>query len=216
MSDNAAFDSAKAYLMKMDDGGGSSLYDHLGDVLLKVLEEQPKNALQEFERMSAEVKGASSNQLSTPAPSTVEDCTYERAVKLGQFLQPAKPTVGEDGEVEEEETGESAAMEDVMQLADSMEKAGVGLGKEEWYRVALSLTNLAAECKEKYGIESIRFFGKIFGSKADYLIAEGTPGEGDREPDGLAEIDETQKYDKKFVAWEEPEKRMQYQRIFCL
>ena len=54
-TDSAAFDNAKAFLMKSGDEG-SSLFDHIGDVLLKVLEERPADALSQFESLSAQVK----------------------------------------------------------------------------------------------------------------------------------------------------------------
>ena len=52
---DAQFVSAKQYLMASEDGG-TSLYDHLTDVMLKVLEEQPSNIADCFEMVSAEAK----------------------------------------------------------------------------------------------------------------------------------------------------------------
>lgn len=46
--------------------------------------------------------------------------------------------------------------------------AGVGLSKEETYRIYLAMQKLAKE-KE---LPMVRFFGKIFGTKADYVILE--------------------------------------------
>jgi hypothetical protein len=48
------FDKAKAFLMTKE--GPSSLYDHLTEVILKVITEQPRNAVATFEQVSALVK----------------------------------------------------------------------------------------------------------------------------------------------------------------
>jgi radial spoke head protein 4A len=48
-------DEAKAFLMKSD-SNGNNLFDHLTDVLLKILEEKPQQAFDVFETISTEVK----------------------------------------------------------------------------------------------------------------------------------------------------------------
>jgi radial spoke head protein 4A len=45
----------------------------------------------------------------------------------------------------------------------------VGLSAEEWFRLSLSLQKL---CDTEEGIESPRFWGKVFGRSADYYIVE--------------------------------------------
>jgi radial spoke head protein 4A len=54
------------------------------------------------------------------------------------------------------------------------EWGGVGLGKEEMYKIMLSLKRLV----ESNPIKTIRFFGKIFGRRSDYIIAESEMKEG--------------------------------------
>lgn len=44
----------------------------------------------------------------------------------------------------------------------------VGLGKDETYRILLALKKLTADHK----LASVRFWGKIFGTQANYIIAE--------------------------------------------
>jgi radial spoke head protein 4A len=44
----------------------------------------------------------------------------------------------------------------------------VGVGREEIFRIWLALKQLV----EKYPLESIRFWGKIFGIEQNYYIAE--------------------------------------------
>ncbi len=51
-----------------------------------------------------------------------------------------------------------------------LEWAGVGFGEEEVYKLSKSIKRLAAMS----GASSLRFWGKIFGTKQDYLVCEGT------------------------------------------
>jgi len=50
------------------------------------------------------------------------------------------------------------------------EWAGVGLAKEDVYRVHLAMGQVRASA----GLASIRFFGKIMGTQSDYYVLEGT------------------------------------------
>ena len=66
----------------------------------------------------------------------------------------------------------------------SLRSAGVGLGKEESYRVYSSLLALQQSKKLTF----VRFFGKVLGTGADYYVAEATwetppePPEGEEPP----------------------------------
>lgn len=53
----------------------------------------------------------------------------------------------------------------------------IGLGREEFFRINLSLKQLT----EKYPLASTKFWGKIFGTKANYIIAEAEFQEGEGE-----------------------------------
>jgi len=76
----------------------------------------------------------------------------------------------EDGEEEEEEEVEhNAQAPDLQQEAFLLQQAGVGLGDEEWFRLSLSIQQL---CDTEEGIESPRFWGKVFGRGADYYVLE--------------------------------------------
>ena len=48
------FEQAKAYLQT--DSGGINLYDHISDVLLKIIKEKPTNAVEVFEHLSNVIK----------------------------------------------------------------------------------------------------------------------------------------------------------------
>jgi hypothetical protein len=48
------FEQAKAYLQS--DSGGVNLYDHISDILLKIVKEKPSNAIEVFEHLSNVIK----------------------------------------------------------------------------------------------------------------------------------------------------------------
>ena len=68
------------------------------------------------------------------------------------------------GESEEVET----PLPNLLELCYFFEQAGVGIGREETFRVWLALKQLV----EKYPLESIRFWGKMFGIEENYYVAE--------------------------------------------
>ena len=76
-----------------------------------------------------------------------------------------------DGE-EEDNAGEGeeteSSLPNLLELSYLFEQAGVGLGREETYRIWLSLKQLV----DKYLLESVRFWGKIFGIEQNYYVAE--------------------------------------------
>lgn len=74
------------------------------------------------------------------------------------------------------------------------EQAGVGIGKEETFRVWLALKQLV----EKYPLDSIRFWGKIMGIEDNYYIAEVKFQEGkdEEEEAEIAEAEESAEVEK--------------------
>lgn len=74
----------------------------------------------------------------------------------------------------------------MLELANYFEQAGVGLGKEETFRMWLAMKQLV----ERYPLESIRFWGKIFGIEENYYIVEVKFQDGkDEEEEGEEEED---------------------------
>ena len=92
----------------------------------------------------------------------------------------------EGNDVEKPKNEGLADIRDLLRDADLLEKAGVGLGKSETWRVVCALTGLGDDAE--FAVSSVRFFGKIFGTKADYLVAEVVPGAAG-EPAELSEED---------------------------
>lgn len=80
MASDGAFDvfeEAKSFLLHTDVNGGT-LYDHLSDVMLRILEQRPKDSLLHFENLSLETKKAkliNAPPVETPQkePETIDD-----------------------------------------------------------------------------------------------------------------------------------------------
>ncbi len=152
---------AKALLQKTG-GHGGSVYDHLTDVILKILTEQPTAGIADIEAISASVQaGASPSQ-----PRTDElDAAIQGHIRSLAALFKA-PGAGEGDE-------EPAPAEPVQNLTEEghyLEWAGFSLGRTETFRLQLALGHLAA----KEPVRGLRLWGKLLGMGGDYIVVEGS------------------------------------------
>ncbi|NWT53747.1 RSH4A protein, partial [Erythrocercus mccallii] len=194
-----AIKNAKAYLLKTSTKSGLNLYDHFANILTKILDEQPTNAVDIIENISKDVKWAQfQKKLDTLRDEPLIPPTSEAAEKYkALFVREG----GEEREEGEEEMGEPT-LPNVMETAFYFEQAGIGLNKDESYYIFLALKNLI----RVQPVQTCRFWGKILGLDMNYIIAEvqlregeqdeeageegeGTTAEGEKET-GEAEEDE--------------------------
>jgi hypothetical protein len=61
-------------------------------------------------------------------------------------------------------------IEDVLLLSRMLEWAGISFGKNEWFKIRLAMKKLMVESDAV----SLRFWGKIYGTTADYYIIQGS------------------------------------------
>nr|XP_054414048.1 radial spoke head protein 4 homolog A isoform X3 [Pongo abelii] len=167
--------NAKAYLLKTSSNSGFNLYDHLSNMLTKILNERPENAVDIFENISQDVKMAHfSKKFDTLQNENELLPTYEIAEKQkALFLQ--GHLEGVDQELEDEIA--ENALPNVMESAFYFEQAGVGLGTDETYRIFLALKQLT----DTHPIQRCRFWGKILGLEMNYIVAEVEFREGEDE-----------------------------------
>nr|XP_010347609.1 radial spoke head protein 4 homolog A isoform X2 [Saimiri boliviensis boliviensis] len=153
--------NAKAYLLKTSSKSGLNLYDHLSNMLTKILDERPENAVDIIENISQDVKMAHFSKKFDALQNENEMLpTYEIAEKQkALFLQ-----------VEN-------ALPNVMESAFYFEQAGVGLGTDETYRIFLAFKQLT----DTQPIQRCRFWGKILGLEMNYIVAEVEFREGEDE-----------------------------------
>ncbi|CAM9292680.1 unnamed protein product [Choristocarpus tenellus] len=170
----STYEEARQFLQK-ESPGGVSLYDHLADVLLKILSEKPSNVSAVFEHLSASVKDAriSSDDY---APTTGEVAAHTSQLKWAGTSQdlfsiPDEPTEG------------GPNVPDILDEANMWEWAGISFGRLETYRLYLSVRKLAESLPGDH--ESLRFWGKISTREQDYFLVEGKATD-----EGLGEYDE--------------------------
>ncbi|NWY58836.1 RSH4A protein, partial [Chionis minor] len=168
-----AIQNAKAYLLKSSTTSGLNLYAHLANMLTKILDEQPTNAVDIIENISKDVKWAQFQKKMDTLRDEYEILpTYEAAEKRKALFLKAN---GGDEELEEE-IGETP-LPNVMETAFYFEQAGIGLSKDEYYHIFLALKKLVTV----QPIQTCRFWGKILGLEMNYIIAEVQYHEGEEE-----------------------------------
>jgi radial spoke head protein 4A len=143
------FDTAKAFLMQADGPATTSVYDHLSELIGKLLNEKPNNAIEILENLSYELKANKFNATSTlhEQPEASESVllakSQERLLKY-------------ETEVPEEEEDSEQLVPNVPELARHFEDADIGLGREETFRVFLALKQLT----EDQPLKNVTFWGK--------------------------------------------------------
>ncbi|XP_074616257.1 radial spoke head protein 4 homolog A-like isoform X5 [Acropora palmata] len=163
-------DKAKAFLLKTSSASKKNLYDHLGEVLSKILDERPKHCVDIFEDISKGIKGKTEGT----QEDIVDDKESKELAEVHQKL--FEDGDGEGGEPEVEEDVETP-LPDLMNLVFFFEQAGIGLSREEMFRVFLALKQLV----DSKPLQMVRFWGKVFGIECNYYIAEVEYREGEEE-----------------------------------
>ncbi|NWZ34524.1 RSH4A protein, partial [Brachypodius atriceps] len=180
-----AVKNAKAYLLKTSTKSGLNLYDHFANILTKILDEQPTNAVDIIENISKDVKWAQfRKKMDTLRDEPLIPPTFEAAEKCKALF--FKEGGEEEHEEVEEEMGQPT-LPNVMETAFYFEQAGIGLSKDESYYIFLALKNLI----RVQPIQTCRFWGKILGLEKNYIIAEVQLREGEEEEETGEEGEET-------------------------
>ncbi|XP_043918418.1 radial spoke head protein 6 homolog A-like [Protopterus annectens] len=204
---NLTTQNAKAYLMKTSMKSNLSLYDHLARVLIKVLDERPMDVVDIFEDISRDVKRLRfCKKLDTLRDEPELSFTYDMAeIHKGLFTKEAAEGV----EQEHDDEALDSALPNVMELAFFFEQAGIGLSREEMFRIFLSLKQLV----DTQPLQKCRFWGKLLGIQSNYIVAEVEFREGEDESEaeeegeeGEKEGDEAKDEEEKEEAEDEPPK----------
>ncbi|XP_043849837.1 radial spoke head protein 6 homolog A [Dromiciops gliroides] len=166
--------NAKAYLLKTSVKCDLSLYEHLVNLLTKILNERPEDPLAILESLNRTVQQEwFHKKLDTLRDDPEMQPTYEMAEKQKiLFLRGAG-----EGEQEMEEEVTEIPVPNIIESGFYFEQAGVGLNSDETFRIFLSLKQLV----EQQPIQTCRFWGKILGLERNYLVAEVEFREGEEE-----------------------------------
>lgn len=182
----------KAFLMQAD-AEGRSVYDHLQNCFLDILDENTLDVANRPERLAEFSALLKQQQFAfgdaappTAAPPAVDPAVAAHA-KLATklFERPAPEVVTEVQRPTPYTTittttvkpKAAPAVPAIASDAQSWRAAGVGLPARECFHLEQSITKLAME----KGLEETRFLGKIFGTHGNYLVVTSKRHVGDGE-----------------------------------
>ncbi|XP_048797122.1 radial spoke head protein 6 homolog A-like isoform X3 [Lagopus muta] len=182
-----ACQNAKAYLLKSSITSGLNLYDHLVNVLTKILDEQPTDPVDILENISKDLKAAQfQKKMDTLRDEHEILPSFESAeMRRNLFLK------SDGGDEEREEELGGTPLPNMMETAFYFEQGGIGLSRDETYLIFLALKKLVSV----QPIQTCRFWGRILGREKNYIIAEVQYREGEEEEETEEEeiIDEGDK-----------------------
>ncbi|RKO97157.1 hypothetical protein CXG81DRAFT_11583 [Caulochytrium protostelioides] len=188
------FQNAKSYLqsVSMSSESGVSLYEHMTELVARLLETRPKDALADIEAISAQVKRRRfpADRHVVAQHFTAPSATLESAKnQIALFEAPAADEAQQlllQQQQQQLQGQEPCEIPDILSLAQLWEWAGVSLGPERTFTLMLSIRHMT----QTKPVKSVRFWGKISGTKADYLILEAElrddVDEADLDPADLA------------------------------
>ncbi|XP_037876247.1 radial spoke head protein 6 homolog A [Bombyx mori] len=206
---------AKNFLKQQSAATGDTLYDHLVDVVQKILSQKPPDVVDHFEQYSWQVKQEkfrpNFDLLNDVYLSPPQLAVVRRIEEMFRLVK-SKAEKAEDMDEEEQELDleEDNVKPRIADLIDSnyyFKECGFGLPDSECYAVYIALNMLAI----KEPVSTVRFFGKIYGTKENYYVAEteltleeldrrirefelkDMPGEGEGIEEGQMQVAEEQK-----------------------
>lgn len=142
---------------------GVSVYDHINEILLQMVENQEEHPLSEFERYSQEIQrkrltSGPELQLLNDDPKKLEELLSKLRIQL------AKPEKTED----DPETVNLGELRNLLADERVTKKAGVSISEEEVYYLNLSIKKLI----KKRSLTKVDFWGKIFTRTRDYYVLD--------------------------------------------
>ncbi|XP_039722183.1 radial spoke head protein 6 homolog A [Pteropus medius] len=173
-----AVQNAKAYLLQTSVNCELSLYEHLVNLLTKILNQRPEDPLSILESLNRTTQ----MEWFHPKLDTLRDDpemqpTYEMAERQKALFVRGGGSGSGEGEQEMEEEVADTPVPNIMESAFYFEQAGVGLSSDESFRIFMALKQLV----EQQPILTCRFWGKILGLNRSYLVAQVEFREGEEE-----------------------------------
>jgi len=182
------FINNKAFLLQTSTKSGLNLYDHLASCLKKVLQERPNDVTDIFEDISQEVKRS---KFTSDTDTLQEKIDRSTEVSLAEIQKKLfdRPE-GEEEEAVDDDV--ESPLPNLMETFFFFEQTGVGINREEIFRLWLGLKNLV----DNYPVQKVRFWGKIFGTEQNYYVSEVEFREGEEEEEEEEEQEEDKDDDK--------------------
>ena len=181
--------NAKLFLQNCSLESGDSLYDHLSNIIGKVIDERPKNVVDYFEEFSQRVREETfrlNEIILEKAYQEPERLAFAKKIlpSLINFKQNSmydEKTLEED-EIDEQENGEEEEEDDEVKVFTEIPKynfmeqqfhwnsIGIGFANDETFLLSCALAHLG----ENSSIATYHFWGQIYGLHNNYFIAECT------------------------------------------
>ncbi|XP_042904530.1 radial spoke head protein 6 homolog A [Parasteatoda tepidariorum] len=188
------FERAKSILSVVSPKTNLSLYDHLGDILRRVLRFGIEDGVDNLEDISRSIKDEKRSPETEIIEGILLDENLQKMIeekKLFYKLSPIderKPAIKpstivdeedmdayeEEDESEEKDTEDedlpdlAASLPDLHHKIGRFRLGGIGLSDEEVHDLNVALRNLA----QTYKLEKVEFWGKMFANQGNYYIAE--------------------------------------------
>ncbi|AWP11530.1 putative radial spoke head protein 6 -like A-like [Scophthalmus maximus] len=180
--------SLKASMLKNSTKSNLNIYDHLTRLLIKMIDEQPQNAVDVVEDMSLDIK----RSLFEDKETTLRDLPETTASEL--LAEQQRLLFSQPEEAEQEDEQVETPLPNVSEIGFYLEQAGVGLGREEMQRVFLALKQLV----ESQALLRCRLWGKILGTESSYIVAEAECREWEEEEEQITDeaAEEEEREDK--------------------
>ena len=100
------------------------------------------------------------------------------------------------------EESDTSSIQDLMTDLTSLKFCGIDFGDTESYKIYLSMRKLASGLSESGDLQSLRFWGKILGSEADYFVCQGQySGSDDEDAENSKDLEIGDNSPNKFTYW---------------
>lgn len=150
--------------------GNSNLYDHITNILGKMLLDNPTNPYDNIESYSHDVKFSNFDYKKDTNFDHKERMreTYGEIKEWADKALSNLEKINVGSEEEPQDPGQCGYVPNLPEEMKKFEWAGIYFGEEETYQLQKSLTKLAHQTKAK----SLKLWGKILGSEKDYYVVE--------------------------------------------
>ncbi|KAK0164268.1 hypothetical protein PV328_002914 [Microctonus aethiopoides] len=165
---------AKKFLMRHSSESNSNLYDHLSELLEKILTERPKNAVDVFEEYSKQLKNERMKINTRIREVYIPPQHHEESQQLIELF---KSLINEESKIninnENLNKSKKSSTWNLLEFFYYLQQIDINLPRSEIILIDLSIRKLI---KEK-PIINVRFWGKILGRPKNYYIVEAELGE---------------------------------------
>jgi len=162
------FAEAKTTLMRSENG--TSVYDHLQELILKIVTEKPDEGVALFEQLS---RAAKRQQYKAKAPENAQNGRDAISAEANATSLKVNAALSKLLVSDEDEAEASGSIQDVVTDLEALAYCGVNLGDTQRFKLFASMRSLAAQLSSSGDLQSLRFWGVMLGTSGDYFVCQG-------------------------------------------